>query len=162
MWSVAYSYSRVIMLCALSLKLMYRYFNKPYAVMLHAVLFSLLQYASTIVTYMIVLLQFEQSDKSHCAGSRNVTNWVTWRLELACVVWPTKMHSLFSLPSLLLLLLLSSSSSSSQKESSLLSNHHNAVSDKSLFLRDRLHMWQNRPVGASRQIWIFCPTIGWQ
>jgi len=61
------------MLSALSLKLMYRHFNKPYVLMLHAVLFSLFQCASTIVTYMIVLLQFEQSDKSRCAGSRNVT-----------------------------------------------------------------------------------------
>ena len=74
MCSVAYSCGRVIMLCALSLKLLYRHFNKPYVLMLHAVLFSVFQYASTIVTYMIVLLQFDRSDKSHYACSRNVTN----------------------------------------------------------------------------------------
>jgi len=62
------------MLYALSLTLLYQYFNKPYVIMLHAVLFSLFQCASTIVTYMIVLLQFDQSDKSQNACSRNVTN----------------------------------------------------------------------------------------
>ena len=74
MCSVAYSCDRDIMICALSLKLMYRHFNKPYVLMLHAVLFSLFQYASAVVTYMIVLLQFDQSDKSQNACSRNVTN----------------------------------------------------------------------------------------
>jgi hypothetical protein len=73
------------MICALPLNLMYRFFSKPYVLMLHAVLFSLFQYASTIVTYMIVLLQFDQSDKSQNACSRNVTNWVTGSLELVCV-----------------------------------------------------------------------------
>ena len=62
------------MICALLLKLMYRHFSKPYVLMLHAVLFSLFQYASTVVTYMIVLLQFDQPDKSHYAFSRNVTD----------------------------------------------------------------------------------------
>jgi len=42
--------------------------------MLHAVLFSLFQYASTILTYMIILVQFDQSDKSQNACNRNVTN----------------------------------------------------------------------------------------
>jgi len=42
--------------------------------MLPVVLSSLFQYASTIVTYMIVLVQFDQSDKSNYACSRNVTN----------------------------------------------------------------------------------------
>jgi hypothetical protein len=108
--SVACSCGRVIMIWTLCLKLLYRHFNKPYSLMLHAVLFSLFQYASTVVTYMIVLLQFDQSDKSHCAGSRNVTDWVTWRLELVChVTW--KLLNLFSWPSILLLLLSSSSSS---------------------------------------------------
>jgi len=74
MCSVAYSCDRVIMFCSLSLKLMYRHFNKPYVQMLHAILFSLFQCASTIVTYMIVLLQFDQFDKSQNACSRNVTN----------------------------------------------------------------------------------------
>jgi len=41
--------------------------------MLHAVLFSLFQYASTIVTYMIVLLQLDQSDKPQDACGSNVT-----------------------------------------------------------------------------------------
>jgi len=63
MCSVVYSCGRVITLSAFFLKLMYRHFNKPYVLMLHAVLFYLFQYASTIVTYMIVLLQFDQSDK---------------------------------------------------------------------------------------------------
>jgi len=71
---VAYSCDTVIMLCALSLKLMYRHFNKTYVLMLHAVLISLFQYASTVVTYMIVLLQFDQTDKSQNACSSNVTN----------------------------------------------------------------------------------------
>ena len=153
MWSVAYSYSRVIMLCALSLKLMYRYFNKPYAVMLHAVLFSLLQYASTIVTYMIVLLQFDKSDKSHYECSRNVTAWVTWRLELICAMWPTKMHNLFSLTSLLLLLIFITKSTFTATQAS------PCCKWRSSFLRDRLNMWQNRPVGASGQIWIIWPIV---
>jgi len=71
---VAYSCDTVIMFCALSVKLMYRHFNKPYVPMLHAVLFSLFQFVSTVVTYMIVLVQFDQSDKSQNACSRNVTN----------------------------------------------------------------------------------------
>jgi len=62
------------MFCSFSLKLMYRHFNKPYAVMLHEVLFSLFQFASTIVTYMIVMLQYDQSELSQNACSRNVTN----------------------------------------------------------------------------------------
>jgi hypothetical protein len=74
---VVYSCDTVIMFCALSVKLMYRHFNKPYVLMLHAMLFSLFQYASTVVTYMIVLVQFDQSDKSQNACSRNVTNRVT-------------------------------------------------------------------------------------
>ena len=74
MCSVAYSCDRVILLCALSFKLMYRHFNQPYVLMLHAVLFSLFQCASTVVTYMIVLLQFDQSDKSQNACGRNVKN----------------------------------------------------------------------------------------
>jgi len=60
--------------CALSLKLMYRHFNKPHIPMLYAVLFSLFQYASTVVTYMIVLMQFDQSEHSQNACIRNVTN----------------------------------------------------------------------------------------
>jgi len=74
MCNVAYSCDTVIMLCALSLKLMYLHFNKTYVLMLHAVLFSLFHYVSTVVTYMIVLLQFDWSDKSQNACSRNVTN----------------------------------------------------------------------------------------
>jgi len=62
------------MFCSLSLKLMYLHFNKPYFLTFHAVLFSLFQFASTVVTYMIVMLQFDQSDKSQNACSRNVTN----------------------------------------------------------------------------------------
>jgi hypothetical protein len=42
--------------------------------MLHVVLFSLFQCASTIVTYMIVLVQFDQFEHSQSACSRNVTN----------------------------------------------------------------------------------------
>jgi hypothetical protein len=42
--------------------------------MLHVVLFSLFQYASTVVTYMIVLVQFDQSEQSQNACSRNATN----------------------------------------------------------------------------------------
>jgi len=148
MCSVAYSCDRAIMLCVLSLMLMHRHFNKPYVLMLHAVLFSLFQCASTVVTYMIVLLQFEQSDKSQNACRRNMTNWVTWRVELVCDMWQRKLHILFQLPSLLLLLLLLSS----QKGSSLLSKQQHAVSDGRLFLRDRLHLWVDRPVGASRQL----------
>jgi len=71
---VVYNIVRAIMFCALSLKLMYRHFNKTYVLMLHAVIFSLFQYASTVVTYMIVLLQFDRSDKSQNECSRNVTN----------------------------------------------------------------------------------------
>jgi hypothetical protein len=70
--SVAYSSER-FRLCAFSLNLMYRYFNKTYVLMLHAVSFSLFQCAATVVTYMIVLVQFEQSEYSHYACSRNVT-----------------------------------------------------------------------------------------
>ena len=147
MWSVAYRSDTVIMLCALSLKLMYRHFSKPYVLTLHAVLFSLFQYASTIVTYMIVLLQFEQSDKSHCAGSRNVTDWVTWRLELVCVVWQRNVHNLFSLSSLLMLLSLPTLSP-------LLSRHHYVVNGWCFFLIEGLYMWQNRPVVTNLQILI--------
>jgi hypothetical protein len=67
--SVAYSCD-----IALPLKLIYRYFNKTYVLTLHAVLFSLFQCASTIVTYMIVLMQFDQSEYSHNICSRNLTN----------------------------------------------------------------------------------------
>ena len=42
--------------------------------MLHAILMSLFQYASTVVTYMIVLLQFDQTEHSQNACSMNVTN----------------------------------------------------------------------------------------
>ena len=160
MCSVAYSCGRVIKLCALSLKLTYRHFNKPYTLTLHAVLFSLLQCASAVVTYMIVLLQFEQSDKSHYACSRNVTNWVTWRLELVCDMWPRKLHILFSLPSLLLLLLLMLLSL--PKRPSLLTKNQHVLNDGIFFLRDRPQMWRNRPFGAIRQIWIFCPIVGRQ
>ena len=62
------------MLCALSLKLMCLHFNKTNVLMLHAVLFSLFQYASTVVTYMIVLLQFDQTEHSQNACRMNVTN----------------------------------------------------------------------------------------
>ena len=93
MSTVAYSCDTVIMLYAIYLKLMYRYFNKTYVLMLCAVLFSLFQYASTIVTYMIVLVQFDQSEHSHYECSRNVTNWVTWSLELVCVMWPRELHN---------------------------------------------------------------------
>jgi len=71
---VAYSCDTVIIFCTLSVKLMYRHFNKPYVLMQHAVPFSLFQYASTVVTYMIVLVQFDQSDKSQNVCSRYVTN----------------------------------------------------------------------------------------
>jgi len=74
MCSLAYSSDRVIMLCALSLKLMYRHFNKPYVIMLQAALFSLFQCASTIVTYMIVLVQFDQSEHTQNTCNGNVTN----------------------------------------------------------------------------------------
>jgi predicted MFS family arabinose efflux permease len=74
---VSYSCDTIIMLCSLSLQLMYRHFNKQHVLMLHAVLFSLFQCASTIVTYMIILLQFDQSDKSENECSRNVTKQVT-------------------------------------------------------------------------------------
>jgi len=151
MCSVAYSCGRVIMLCALSLKLMCRHFNKPYVLMLHALLFSLFQCASTIVTYMIVLLQFEQSDKSHYACSRNVTNWVKWSMELVCDMWQRKLYVLLSLSSLLmLLLLLFSSSSSLPTRSQLISRHQHVVSGRCFFLRERVQVWENRPVGTNR------------
>jgi len=85
-----------------SLKLMYRHFNKPYVLLLYVLLFSLFQCASTIVTYMIVLLQFDQSHKSRYECNRNVTNWVKWSLEFVCVMWPRKLHNILSLLSLLL------------------------------------------------------------
>jgi len=140
---------------------MYRHFNKPYVLMLHAVLFSLFQYASTIVTYMIVLVQFDQSDKSHYACSRNVTNWVTWRVELVCVMWLRELHNLLSFSSLLLsvFLFVSSSSLSLPIRSPLLSKHQHALSG---IHKEHPYMWQNRPVGANRQIWIFCPIVGRQ
>jgi len=155
MCSVAYSCGRVIMLCALSLKLLYRHFNKPYVLMLHAVLFSVFQYASTIVTYMIVLLQFDRSDKSHYACSRNVTNWVKWSMELVCVMCQRKLNNLLSLSSLLLLLL-----SSPLPTLSLLSRQQHAVSSSCFFHIEGLNMWQNRPLGENRQIWIFWPKVG--
>jgi hypothetical protein len=101
---VAYNCNIIIIFCALSVKLMYRHFNKPYVLML--LLFSLFQCASTIATYMIVLVQFDQSDKSQNACIRNVTNWVAWRVKFVFVIWPSKLHNLFSLSSLLLLLIL--------------------------------------------------------
>ena len=61
------------MLGALSLKLMYRHIFKQYVLMLHAVWFSLFQFASTVVTYMIVLLQFDRSEHTQNACGRNVT-----------------------------------------------------------------------------------------
>jgi len=133
MCSAAYGCDTVILFCAPSLKLMYRKFNKPYVLMLHAVLFSLFQYASTIVTYMIVLLQFDQSDKSHYACSRNVTNWVTWRFELVCVMWPRKLHNILSLSSLVLLSL--------PTLSPIQSTHQHAISGRCFFLIDRPCMW---------------------
>jgi hypothetical protein len=136
---------------------MYRHFNKPYVLMLHAILFSLFQYASTIVTYMIVLVQFDQSDKSHYACSRNVTNWVAWGGELMCVMWPNELHILLSLSSLLLLVLLSLPT-----RSPLLSRRQNTVNGRYFFLKNRLYMWRNRPDGANRQIWISCPILGRQ
>ena len=90
---VAYSCDTVIMFGALSLKLMYRHFNKYTSDCDIAFFFFLLfQYASTIVTYLIVLVQFDQSDKSQNACRRNVTNWVTWRLELVWLMWQRKTH----------------------------------------------------------------------
>jgi len=137
--------------------LIYWHFNKTHVLMLHAVLFSLFQCASTVVTYMIVLVQFDQSDKSQNACSRNVTNWVTWGLELVCVMWQRELHNLLSLPSLLLLVLLSLPT-----RLPLLFRHQHAVNGRCFYLRGRLYMWQNRPVGANRQIWIFWPIVGRQ
>ena len=153
--TVAYSCDTVIMLYAIYLKLMYRYFNKTYVLMLCAVLFSLFQYASTVVTYMIVLVQFDQSEHSQSECSRNVTNWVTWSLELVCVMWPRKLHNLLSLLLLLLLLLLSPPTLSS-----LLSRHHHAVSDRCFLHVERLYIWQSRTIRVNRQICIFWPTLG--
>ena len=159
---VVYSSERFIILCALSLMLMYRHFNKPHFPMLHALLFSLFQYASTVVTYMIVLLQFDQTDKSQNACSRNATNWVTWRFELVYVMWQRKLHILLLSSSLLLLLLLLLSSSSSSTRSPLLSMHQHAVSGRYFLLRDRLYMWQKRYVGLNPQTLIFWPIAGRQ
>ena len=157
---------------------MYRHFNKPYVLMLNAVLFSLFQCASTIVTYMIVLVQFKQSDKSQNACSRNVTNWVTWRLKLIYAMWQRELHNLLLLLLLLLsslllllllLLLLSSSSSSSFSSSSslptrspLLSRHQYGVIGTCFFLIERLYMWQNRPDRVNIKILIFWPIVGRQ
>jgi hypothetical protein len=151
---VTYSCDTVIMFCTLSVKLMYLHFNKPYVLMLHAVLFSLFQFASTVVTYMIVLVQYVQSDKSQNVCGRNVTDWVTWRVEL-CVMWLRKPYNLFSLSSMLLLLLLLLLPT----RTSLLSKYQHAVSDRSFSLNDRLYMWQNRSFGGNLQIWIFWPIV---
>ena len=153
MSAVAYSCDTVIMLYAIYLQLMYRYFNKTYVLMLCVVLFSLFQFASNIVTYMIVMLQFDQSEHSHSECNRNVTNWVTWSLELICVMWPRELHNLLSL--LLLLLLLSPPTLSP-----LQSTHHHAVSDRCFLHLERLYIWQNRTVGVDRQIWIFWSAVG--
>jgi hypothetical protein len=72
--SVACSCDTVIVFCAISLKLTYGNFNNPYDPMLHVVLFSLFQYASTVVTYMIVMVQFDQSEHLQNKCNRNVTN----------------------------------------------------------------------------------------